>query len=514
MDFKQLIKKLNLTSESGEELEIREKQHQKGKLSARERINLLLDPESFLELDPFVESRFNILGMEEKKRPGDGVIVGFGKINNRQVFLYSQDFTLMGGSLGEMQAEKIVKVMKLAQKTGCPIIGLIDSGGARIQEGVASLDGYAKIFKLMTELSGVVPQITVILGPAAGGAAYSPGLSDFVFMVKGISQMYITGPEVIKAVSGEKVSLEELGGTEVHSQESGCCHFVFENEKSCLEGVKKLLSFLPQNNLEDPPRQRRFLELLERENLRLLEIVPTEETKSYNMKEVIREIFDRNSFFEVQAHFAPSAIVGFATLAGWPCGVIANQPKYLAGTLDVDSSDKIARFVRFCDAFNIPLINLVDIPGYLPGKDQEKRGIIRHGSKVLYAFSEARVPKIALILRKAFGGAYIALCSRYLGFDKVIAWPTAQLAVMGPEQAVKIIYKKEIAEAEDPKKVEKEKIKEYKEIFLNPKEAAKMGQIDLIINPKDTRTILIKCLEALRNKRETRLPKKHGNIPL
>jgi len=515
MDFKKEIEKLVSKRAELEKPEFIEKQHQKGKLTARERINLLLDPDTFLELDPFVESRFQQLGMEQKKFPGDAVICGFGKINGRQVYLYSQDFSKIGGSLGEMHGQKISKVIELASKTGSPCIGIIDSGGARIQEGISSLDGYASIFRAMIRASGVIPQITVIVGPSAGGASYAPGLSDFVFMVEGISQMYITGPEVIKAVTGEKISFDELGGASIHSLKSGCSHFIFKSEKDCFVGVKKLLSYLPQNNLEDPPKQKSiFAEFFTRENLRLLEIVPEDEKKGYDMKEVIEEIFDKNSFFEVQPGFAINSIVGLARLAGNVVGIVANQTKFMAGTLDIDSSDKVARFVRFCDCFNIPLINLVDTPGYLPGTDQEYRGIIRHGAKVLYAFAEATVPKISLILRKAFGGAYIALASRQLGYDRIIAWPSSQIAVMGPEQAVRIIYKKEIAQSQDPKKFEKEKIEELREAFLNPYQAAKLGQVDLIIQPKDTRTTLIKCLESLLNKREGKIARKHGNIPL
>jgi len=515
MNFKQEIKKLEEKKAALQKEELIEKQHQKGKLSAIERIDLLLDPESFVELDPFVESRFEAFGMSQKKVPGDAVITGFGKISGRQVYVYSQDFSKIGGSLGEMSGKKIVKIMELARKTGCPLIGIIDSGGARIQEGIASLDGYADIFKNMVKSSGVVPQISIVVGPSAGGASYSPGLSDFVFMVEGISQMYITGPEVIKAVSGEEISFEQLGGADVHNRKSGCAHFLFKNEADCFSAVKKLLSYLPQNNLEDPPFEKSFFsEFFERENYNLLKIVPEKEEKGYDMKAVIQEIFDKNTFFEIQAHFALNVITGLARLNGHVVGVVANQTKFLAGTLDIDSSDKIARFVRFCDAFNIPLINLVDTPGYLPGKEQEHQGIIRHGAKVLYAYAEAAVPKISLILRKAYGGAYIALASRLLGYDKVIAWPSSQIAVMGPKQAARIIFKREIAESDNPKKTEKEKIEQLREIFLNPYEAAKMGQVDLIIHPKDTRNILIKCLESLLNKREQRIPRKHGNIPL
>ncbi len=516
MAFEKEIEKLNKKLKELENPELAEKQHQKGKLTARERISLLLDSGSFLELEPFAESRFTTLGMEKKKFPGDAVITGFGKINERQIYVYSQDFSKIGGTLGEMHGRKLVELLQLAQKTGCPLIGIIDSGGARIQEGISSLDGYAAIFREMVKASGVVPQISVIVGPSAGGASYAPGLSDFIFMVDGISQMYITGPEVIKAITGEKISFEDLGGAPVHATKSGCAHFAFPNERDCFLGVKKLLSYLPQNNLEDPPRQRSIISEFfgEEENYRLLELVPEDEKKGYEMKEVIEEIFDKNSFFEVQSGFAQNSIIGFARLSGYVAGIVANQTRSLAGTLDIDSSNKVARFVRLCDAFNIPLINLVDTPGFLPGKDQEHQGIIRHGAKVLYAFAQATVPKISLILRKAFGGAYIALCSKELGYDKVIAWPMAQIAVMGPEQAVKIIYRKEISESKEPEKLEEEKIQELREIFLNPEQAAKLGKVDLIIHPKDTRSVLIKCLESLLNKRESKIAKKHGNIPL
>jgi len=516
MAFEKEIEKLNKKLTDLEKPELVEKQHQKGKLTARERINLLLDPGSFVELDPFVESRFDILGLDKKKFSGDAVISGFGKINGRQIYLFSQDFSKIGGTLGEMHGKKILKVYDLALKTGCPMIGIYDSGGARIQEGTSALDAYGAIFRTQVRASGVIPQISIMVGPSAGGACYAPGLSDFIFMVKGISFMFITGPEVIHKVIGQEISFDELGGAASHSQKSGTCHFVFEREEDCFLAVKKLLSYLPQNNLENPARQKSLIsEFFEtEEKLRLLEIVPEEEEKGYEMKDLISEIFDKNSFFEVQVDFAKNSIIGFARLNGYSVGVVANQPKFLAGVLDIDSSDKISRFVRFCDSFNIPLINLVDCPGYLPGRDQEWGGIIRHGAKVLYAFSEATCPKISLILRKAFGGAYIALASRELGFDKVIAWPSAQIAVMGPEQAVKIIYKKELAENKDPQKLEKEKIEELRETFLNPYQAAKLGQVDMIIHPKDTRSVLIKCLESLLNKREAKIARKHGNIPL
>ena len=516
MFLKKQVKKLNKRLEELENKELIEKQHQKGKLTARERISLLLDTDSFLELDPFVESRFDKLDMNKKKFPGDSVITGFGTINKRQVYVFSQDFSKIGGSLGEMHAKKIVKIIDLAKKTGSPVIGIIDSGGARIQEGISSLDGYASIFRSMVQASGVIPQISVIVGPSAGGASYAPGLSDFVFMTQGISQMYITGPQVIKKVTGEEISFEDLGGAGIHSSKSGCAHFVYENEKDCFSAVKKLLTYLPSNNLENPPQERSLLaDFFEKEeNIKLLDIVPEKEEKSYDMKKVIEEIFDKATFFEVSENFAINCIVGFGKLNGFVVGIIANQTKNMAGTLDVDSSDKIARFVRFADAFNIPLINLVDTPGYLPGIDQEKKGVIRHGAKILYAFSEATVPKISVILRKAYGGAYIALCSRKLGYDKVIAWPSAQIAVMGPEQAVKIIFKKDLNKSKEPKKLEKKKIEQLKEMFLNPYQAAKLGQVDMIINPKDTRIILTKCLKSLFNKRESKVPRKHGNIPL
>lgn len=515
MEIEKGIEKLNQKLKEKEKPEFIEKQHQKGKLTAKERIELLLDYGSFIELDPFVESPSPFLE-SEKKFLGDAVITGFGKINGRKVFVFSQDFSKIGGTLGQMHGEKIVKIYELARKTGCPIIGIYDSGGARIQEGIFALDAYAKIFREQVLSSGVIPQIAIMVGPSAGGASYAPGLSDFIFMVEKISFMFITGPEVIKKVTGEEVSFEDLGGAIVHGQKSGCAHFVFKTEEECFLGVKKLLSFLPQNNLENPPSKKGFFsEFLEREDSsKLLEILPREEEKPYDMKEVINEIFDRESFFEIQSDFASNAIVGFARLKGNVVGIVANQPKILAGVLDIDASDKIARFVRFCDCFNIPIINLVDCPGYLPGKEQETGGIIRHGAKILYAFAEATVPKISLILRKAFGGAYIALASKKLGYDFVLAWPSAQIAVMGPEQAVKILYKKELEESEEPEKIEKEKIKEIKEKLLDPFLAAKAGQVDLIFNPKDTRAILAKCLESILEKREGKVPRKHGNIPL
>jgi acetyl-CoA carboxylase carboxyltransferase component len=518
MPFEKEIEKLNQKLKELDNPEFIEKQHQRGKLTAKERLNLLFDPDTFVEIDPLVESRSEYLRVKYKEKtfPGDAVICGFGKIQGRKAFAFSQDFSKIGGTLGEMHAEKIVRIYQMARKTGCPIIGIYDSGGARIQEGTLALDGYAQIFREQVLSSGIIPQISVMVGPSAGGACYAPGLSDFIFMVEKISFMFITGPEVIKKVTGEEISFEELGGSKVHSEKSGCAHFVFSSEEECFLAVKKLLSFLPQNNLENPPFKKGvFTEFFEKEEtLRLLEIIPEKEEAGYDMREVINEIFDKGSFFEVQANFAQNAIVGFARLFGNVVGIVANQPKILAGVLDIDSSDKISRFVRFCDAFNIPIINLVDTPGYLPGKDQEWRGIIRHGAKVLYAFAEATVPKISLIFKKAFGGAYIALASKKLGYDVVLAFPFSQIGVMGAEQAAKIIYKNEIEQAKDPEKLEKEKIKEIKEKLLDPFEAAKLGQVDIILHPKDTRKILGRFLESLLEKREPKVPRKHGNIPL
>lgn len=512
MNFENGIKKLNEKLSQLKDNELDERQRQKGKLTARERIDLLLDAGSFMEVGGFIESRFTEEELGKKKFTGDSVITGFGKINNRLVYVFSQDFSKMGGSLGEMHGQKIAETIELAEKNGCPVVGIMDSGGARIQEGIASLDSYASIFKNMVRSSGVVPQISVIVGPSAGGACYAPGLSDFIFMVDKISQMYITGPEVIKKVTGEDVDFENLGGASVHGSKSGCAHFIYENEKDCFVGVKQLLSYLPQNNLEDMPIKSAATKA--DKNEKLLEIVPDDFNKSYDIKSVISEIFDENSFFEIQAGFAVNAVVGFARLSGKVVGVVANQAKSSAGVLDIDSSDKIARFVRFCDAFNLPIINLVDTPGYLPGANQEHQGIIRHGAKVLYAYAEASVPKISVILRKAFGGAYIALASRKLGYDKVIAWPEAQIAVMGPEQAVKIIFKKQIDASPNPEKTEQEKIGELKENLLDPFCAAKLGQVDLIINPSETRNVLIKCLESISAKRENKIMRKHGSIPL
>lgn len=482
-------------------------QHQRGKLTARERINLLLDPATFVELDFFAE----------KEGQEGAVVSGSGKIEGREVFLFSQDFSRKGGTLGEAEGKKILKVYQLARRTGSPIIGIYDSGGARIQEGILALDFYGKIFKEQTKASGLIPQISIVVGPSAGGACYGPGLSDFIFMVGKISFMFITGPEVIKKTLGQEISFEELGGAEVHAAKSGVCHFFLEREEDCFSMVRKLLSYLPSNFAESPPAKKSFLsEILEpTENLKILEILPEDERKGYDMKEVIAEIFDKNSFFEIQEHFAKNSIVGFARLGGRVVGVLANQPKFLAGVLDINSSDKLARFIRFCDCFNIPIFSLVDCPGYLPGIDQEWGGIIRHGAKILYAISQATVPKISLILRKAIGGSFIALASKGLGFDLTICYPFSQISVLGPEQAVKIIYKKEIELAKNKEQFEKEMVEKFREKFMNPWEGAKKGFIDIICHPKNTRQVLLKALETVSQiKSFERVPKKHGNIPL
>lgn len=481
------------------------KQHAKGRLTARERIELLLDKDSFTELSELAELKSHNYDLQNKKKAGDGVITGYGKINGKPVCIYAQDFTFMGGSMGEMHNLKIAEIMQHALKIGCPTIGLFDSGGARIQEGIHALNTGGLIFKANTLASGVIPQISVILGPCAGIAVYSPALTDFVFMTKKISNMFITGPDVIKSVTGESIDFNGLGGPLVHNEKSGVASFISENEKECFETIKLLLSYLPQNNMENLPIINTN-DNPNRINSRLKDIIPKDSKKSYDVKNVIEEIIDKNTFLEIQQLYAQNAVVGLARLNNNAIGIVANQPKILAGCLDINSSNKIARFVRFCDSFNIPIINLVDVTGYLPGVNQEHNGIIRHGAKVLYAYSEATVPKISLVMRKAYGGAYIALVSKDMGFDKVIAWPQAEIAVMGAEQAVNIIFRKEKNKAA--------KVKEYKEKFLNPYEAAKHGEVDIITEPKNTRKTLINCLEMLINKRERRPAKKHGNMPL
>jgi acetyl-CoA carboxylase carboxyltransferase component len=490
-----------------------EAQRSKGKQTARERIESLLDPNSFVEMDPFVEHRTTDFGMDKKRVPGDGVVTGHGTIDGRPVFIFAQDFTVFGGSLGEMHANKIVKIMDLAMKVGAPVIGLNDSGGARIQEGVISLGGYAEVFFRNVLASGVIPQISAILGPAAGGAVYSPAITDFIVMAKGTSNMFITGPEVIKAVTGESVTFEDLGGALTHAEKSGVAHFAAEDEKDALRIVRRILSYLPANHAEAPPRISPK-DNPDRMDADLADVVPKESKKPYDMRDVVTRVVDRGSWFEVHEHWARNIVVGFARLDGYPVGVVGNQPKILAGTLDINASIKAARFVRFCDCFNLPLLTFVDVPGFLPGTAQEFGGIIRNGAKLLFAFSEATVPKVTVITRKAYGGAYDVMCSKHIRGDFNFAWPMAEIAVMGPEGAVPIIFKKEIEEAKDPAKREAELVSEYKERFANPYIAARMGYLDDVIEPPETRPRVIKSFAVLRTKRETRPPKKHGNIPL
>jgi propionyl-CoA carboxylase beta chain len=487
-------------------------QHEKGKLTARERISLLLDEDTFVELNAFIEHRGNNFGMDKTDAPGEGVVTGYGKIHGRLVYVFAQDFTVFGGALGEMHALKIAKIMDLAAKNGAPIIGLNDSGGARIQEGVVSLDGYGHIFYRNSIYSGVIPQISVIMGPCAGGAVYSPAITDFVFMVENTSQMFITGPKVIETVTGEKISSEELGGARVHASTSGNVHFIAKTEEEVLNDVRRLLAFLPQNNTENPPRV--YQKDDDGWNDELIEIVPVQSNKVYDVHEVIRCIVDNDDFLEVQPYFARNIVIGFGRINGESVGIIANQPKVMAGGLDIDSSDKLSRFIRFCDCFNIPLITFEDVTGFFPGINQEHRGIIRHGAKILYAYSEATVPKITVILRKAYGGAYVALNSKAIGADIVYAWPNAEIAVMGPEGAANIIFRREIEESENPAETRQAKIAEYREKFANPYVAASHGMVDDVIDPRETRRKLKEALEMLKNKREVRPPKKHGNIPL
>ncbi len=489
------------------------KQHQQGKLTARERIDLLLDSGSFRELDSFVTHRAADFGMADKKYLGDSVVTGWGTIDGRLVYVFSQDFTVFGGSLSQAHAQKIVKIMELAMKNGAPVIGLNDSGGARIQEGVVSLGGYADIFLRNTLASGVVPQISAIMGPCAGGAVYSPALTDFIFMVKNTSYMFITGPDVIKSVMHEDVTFEELGGASVHNSKSGVAHFAAESEADCLYLIRQLLGYLPQNNMEDPPFVRTNDDPL-RMDERLDAIVPDNPHKPYDMKEVIGLVADDGKFFEVQEHFAMNVIVGFARLGGHSVGIVAQQPQVLAGVLDIDASEKAARFIRFCDCFNVPIITFEDVPGFLPGVGQEHGGVIRSGAKLLYAYCEATVPKITVITRKSYGGAYCVMNSKHIRGDLNLAWPTAEIAVMGPDGAVNIIFRQELAEAEDPAAKKAELVAMYREKFANPYVAAEWGYIDDIIEPKETRPRLINALEMLQNKRDTNPPKKHGNIPL
>jgi propionyl-CoA carboxylase beta chain len=488
------------------------KQHEKGKLTARERIDILLDPDTFVELNPFIEHRCNDFGLDDVSGPGDGVVTGYGKVGGRPIYLFSQDFTVFGGALGEMHAKKIAHVMDLAVKNGAPFIGLNDSGGARIQEGVVSLDGYGHIFYRNSIYSGVIPQISVIMGPCAGGAVYSPAITDFVFMVDETSQMFITGPKVIETVTGEKISSEDLGGSKVHNSISGNAHFRGRTEEEVLQSVRLLLSYLPQSNEERAPKLETDKEDDYRPNL--TDIIPFDAIRPYDVRTVIKEIVDEGSFLEVQREFAKNIVIGLARIKGEVVGLVCNQPKFMAGGLDIDSSDKASRFIRFCDSFNIPLVTFEDVTGFFPGIKQEHGGIIRHGAKILYAYSEATVPKITVILRKAYGGAYVALNSKSIGADLVYSWPNAEIAVMGPQGAANIIFAREIARSDNPEEIREQKIEEYREKFANPYVAASMGMVDDVIDPRETRIKLIQGLEMMRNKKETRPSKKHGNIPL
>jgi methylmalonyl-CoA decarboxylase alpha subunit len=490
-----------------------EKQHAKGKLTARERINLLFDEGTFVELDAFVTHRCANFDMEKVDAPGEGVVTGYGMVDGRLVYAFAQDFTVVGGSLGEMHAAKICKVLDNALKVGAPVVGLNDSGGARIQEAVDALSGYGKIFYRNTIASGVIPQISAIMGPCAGGAVYSPALMDFIFMVDKTSQMFITGPQVIKSVTGEEVSAEALGGAMTHNSTSGVAHFMSSNDEECIAQIRRLLSFLPSNNMETAP----VFETSDDINKiipELDEIVPDNPNKPYDMKDIISLIVDDGDYFEYQAYYAQNIITCFARINGSTVGIIANQPKVLAGCLDINASDKASRFIRTCDAFNIPLLNIIDVPGFLPGTNQEYGGIIRHGAKMLYAYSEATVPKVSLIVRKAYGGSYLAMCSKDLGADIVLAWPSAEIAVMGPKGAANIIFRKEIKNAEDPAAMRQKKIDEYTAEFATPYKAAERGFVDDVIEPNATRPRLVDAFNMLASKRDTRPAKKHGNIPL
>ncbi len=490
-----------------------EKQHRQGKLTARERLEAFFDPASFLETKSFVRHRCTQFGMDGQDIPADGVVIGAGTVNGRQVFSFSQDFTCSGGSVGEMHAAKIVSVMQDALKCGVPVVGFKDSGGARIQEGVDALSGYGNIFYHNTLLSGVVPQISIIAGPCAGGAAYSPAITDFVIMVRGSGQMFIAGPGVIKAATGEDITPEALGGADAHATISGNVHFVAADDQDAIRIAQRLLSFLPSNNVSDPPHHFPASLTLEADP-EMAGLVPEDPRTPYDMRRVIVRVVDEGDFLEVQQNFAPNLIIGFGRLGGMVTGIVANQPMHLAGVLDIDASDKGARFIRFCNTFNIPLVNLVDVPGFLPGVSQEHRGIIRHGAKMLFSYASCTSPKLTLILRKAYGGAYLAMCSKDMGADRVFAWPTAEIAVMGADGAANIVFKKEIENSEDPKQTQREKVEEYRREFANPYIAAGRGFIDEIVDPAETRLYLVQALHALKAKRESRPPKKHGNIPL
>jgi len=490
-----------------------EAQHKRGKLTARERIDLLLDKGSFREIDTFVVHRTHDFGLDKQLFPGDSVVTGWGTVDGRLAYVFSQDFTVFGGSLGEVHAAKIIKIMDMAMKNGAPVIGLNDSGGARIQEGVVSLAGYAEIFLRNTLASGVIPQISAIMGPCAGGAVYSPALTDFTFMTRGTSYMFITGPDVVKAVTHEEVTSENLGGASIHSEKSGVCHVAADSEADTLYLIRKLLSYLPQNNMEDPPFVPTADDSL-RADESLDSIIPAEPERPYDVKEIICKVVDDGQFFEIQESFAGNIVVGFARLGGHSVGIVANQPAVLAGVLDIDASEKAGRFVRFCDAFNVPIVTLVDTPGYLPGTGQEYQGVIRRGAKLLYAYCEATVPKLTVITRKAYGGAYIVMSSKHIRGDVNLAWPTAEIAVMGPDGAVSVVMRKELDKAEDPAARKTELVNEYREKFANPYVAAQRGYVDDVIEPRETRARLINALEMLQNKRDANPAKKHGNIPL
>ncbi len=507
------LDEMHRRAEEGGGPERRKRQHDAKKLTARERIQFLLDEGSFEELDKFVEHRCTDFGMEKKRILGDGVVTGYGRIDGRLVYVFAQDFTVFGGSLSETYAEKICKVMDLAMKMGAPVIGLNDSGGARIQEGVVSLAGYADIFLRNTLASGVIPQISAIMGPCAGGAVYSPAITDFILMVKDTSHMFITGPDVIRTVTHEEVTMDELGGALAHNSSSGVAHFAAADDRECLAMIRELFSFLPSNNMEDPPR-RETSDPWDRADERLNTIVPVDPNQSYDIREIIKIAVDEHHFFEVHRHYAKNIVVGFARLEGRPVGIVANQPAHLAGTLDINASVKGARFVRFCDAFNIPLVTFEDVPGFLPGTAQEFGGIIRHGAKLLYAFAEATVPKLTVITRKAYGGAYCVMASKHIRTDLNYAYPTAEIAVMGPEGAVNILYRNELAAASDKAAFRGEKVEEFRDKFASPFIAAQRGYIDEVIEPRDTRKKLITGLRMLENKRDSNPPRKHGNIPL
>jgi propionyl-CoA carboxylase beta chain len=507
------LEELQRAAEEGGGAERIKAQHERGKLSARERLDLLLDEGSFVEMDRFVTHRSTDFGLGDKKYLGDGVVTGYGTIHGRLVYVFSQDFTVFGGSLSEAHAEKIVKIQEMALKNGAPLIGLNDSGGARIQEGVVSLGGYADIFLRNTLASGVIPQISVVLGPCAGGAVYSPAITDFVYMVRGTSFMFVTGPNVVKTVTHEDIDMEGLGGADVHASKSGVAHFACDSEPECLASVRELLCYIPQNNTE-LPTVGAGSDPADRQDEKLLEIVPDNPNRPYDMREVIKHVVDDGAFYEIHEKFAPNILVGFAHLGGHAVGIVANQPANLAGVLDIDSSDKGARFVRFCDAFNVPLVVLEDVPGFLPGVTQEHGGIIRHGAKLLYAFSEATVPKVTVITRKAYGGAYDVMNSKHIRGDVNLAWPQAEIAVMGPKGAVEILFRKEISEADDPEAATEARIQEYRDTLAHPYIAASRGYVDDVIDPRQTRPRLISALDMLKNKRDANPVRKHGNIPL